>query len=157
MRCILNDRRSSVIPAWNLALAFYNVGTIWAHEIDIFRSWSLVNAEDFHTLQSAHRSKLPYWIFAPVGFGLLGGILLIWNHPAGSPFWAIYSALVCQILALVLTAIFWGRWQARLALDALGSQSPYLSNILTTHWIRTLLISAYAGFLLIAAVAAFGG
>ena len=23
----------------NLALAFYNVGTIWAHEIDIFRSW----------------------------------------------------------------------------------------------------------------------
>ena len=23
----------------NLALAFYNVGTIWAHEVDIFRSW----------------------------------------------------------------------------------------------------------------------
>jgi hypothetical protein len=26
----------------NLALGFYNVGTIWAHEIDIFRSWKLV-------------------------------------------------------------------------------------------------------------------
>jgi hypothetical protein len=26
----------------NLALAFYNVGTIWAHEIDIFRSWKLL-------------------------------------------------------------------------------------------------------------------
>jgi hypothetical protein len=38
----------------NLALAFYNVGTIWAHEIDIFRSWKLVNESDFHSIQSVH-------------------------------------------------------------------------------------------------------
>lgn len=27
----------------NLALGFYNLGTIWAHEIDIFRSWDLLS------------------------------------------------------------------------------------------------------------------
>jgi len=27
---------------FNVALAFYNVGTIWAHEIDIFRTWKLI-------------------------------------------------------------------------------------------------------------------
>ena len=32
----------------NLALAFYNVGTIWAHEIDIFRSWKLIGPAEFH-------------------------------------------------------------------------------------------------------------
>ena len=61
----------------NLALAFYNLGTIWAHEIDIFRSWRLVGVESFHTMQSVHWRKLPYWIFAPVGFSLIGGILLV--------------------------------------------------------------------------------
>ena len=108
----------------NLALAFYNLGTIWAHEIDIFRSWRLVGVESFHTMQSVHRRKLPYWIFASVGFSLIGGILLIWYHPAKSPFWAISGALVCQLLTLVLTALLWGRWQAKLAKDPLGPRVP---------------------------------
>src|SRR5271166_3966474 len=105
----------AVLLLLNVALAFYNVGTIWAHEIDIFRSWSLLSPEDFHALQSVHWRKLPYWIFTPVGFALLGGLLLIWHHPANSPLWAIYGAFACQILASVLTALFWGRWQAQLA------------------------------------------
>ena len=44
----------------NLALGFYNVGTIWAHEVDIFRSWRLVDRKDFHALQQTHWRKLPY-------------------------------------------------------------------------------------------------
>lgn len=27
----------------NLVLAFYNVGTIWAMEIDIFRNWKVLD------------------------------------------------------------------------------------------------------------------
>src|SRR5256885_4865101 len=112
----------------NLALAFYNVGTIWAHEIDIFRSWKFVNAESFRSIQRVHRRKLPYWIFAPVGFALLGGIVLIWYHPANSPLWAISGALICQILASGLTALLWARWQTQLAIDPRGSRSPYLGK-----------------------------
>jgi hypothetical protein len=48
----------------------------------------------------------------------------------------------------VLTAIYWGRWQAKLSKDERGPASPYLTNILATHWIRTLLISGYALILL---------
>ena len=44
----------------NLVLAFYNVGTIWAHEVDIFRTWKLINPEDFPKVQTAHWRKLPY-------------------------------------------------------------------------------------------------
>jgi hypothetical protein len=141
----------------NISLAFYIVGTIWAHEIDIFRSWKLVDAESFHTVQSAHWHKLLYWVFVPFGFAVIGGVLLIWYHPANTPSWAIYGALISQLLALVLTALLRGRWQARLAGDPLGSQSPYLHKILRTHWIRTLLVNCYAVFLLIASIAALGG
>jgi hypothetical protein len=131
----------------NLALSFYNVGTIWAMEVDIFRSWKLVG-NDFHTVQEIHWKKLPYWIFTPVGLALVGSIILFWYHPAGSPIWAIWGVFLVQLLSLMLTAIFWGQWQAKLSKDPLGSKSPYLAKILKTHWLRTLLINAYAFTLL---------
>ena len=133
----------------NLALAFYNVGTIWAHEVDIFRSWKLLDPDAFRRIQTAHWHKLPYWVFLPVGLALAGSISLVWYRPPGSPSWAVWSALGCQIGAHLLTAAFWGRWQAKLSKDPLGAASPFLAKILSTHWIRTLLINAYALILLV--------
>jgi len=69
----------------NLALSFYLVGCIWAHEIDIFRSWQLLDLEAFRRVQTAHWHKLPYWIFAPLGLAFLGSLALIWRHPVGHP------------------------------------------------------------------------
>ena len=132
----------------NLALAFYNVGTIWAHEIDIFRSWKLVGEAQFHPVQRAHFHKLPYWIFAPVGIAFFGSVALLPYHPEGSPVWIAWMALICQFLSVAFTALFWGRWQAKLAQDLLGPKSPYLFKILKTHWVRTALINAYAFLLL---------
>jgi hypothetical protein len=133
----------------NLALAFYNVGTIWAMEVDIFRSWKLIGTEEFHRVQEVHWKKLPFWIFTPVGLALIGSIVLFWYHPTNSPVWAMRGAFLFQALSLILTAFFWGQWQAKLSKDPLGSQSPYLAKIFRTHWIRTLLINAYALALLI--------
>ncbi len=44
----------------NLALAFYNVGTIWAHEIDIFRAWKHLDLKTFRAAQGAHWKALSY-------------------------------------------------------------------------------------------------
>lgn len=42
----------------NLAPAFYHVGTIWAHEEDIFRMWKLLDLDTFHRVQRAHLHKV---------------------------------------------------------------------------------------------------
>jgi hypothetical protein len=128
----------------NMALAFYNTGTIWAMEVDIFRSWRLLDLQSFAAVRKTHWKKLPYWIFTPVGIAFCGSVILIWYHPAGSPSWAIWGNLACQLCSHVLTALFWGPWQAKLAADPLGAESPLLFKILRTHWIRTTLINAYA-------------
>ena len=133
----------------NLALSFYNVGTIWAHEVDIFRSWKLLDAKTFHTVQLAHWRKLPYWVLAPAALSFAGSIALVWYHPAGSPRWAIWGNLACQLLSHGLTAALWGRWQAKLSTDPLGAESPFLAKILATHWLRTLLINAGVAILFI--------
>jgi hypothetical protein len=64
-------------------------------------------------------------------------------HPAGSPPWAIWGNLGCQVLSHLPTASMWGRWQAALSRDPRGPQGPFLGQILRTHWIRTGLITAY--------------
>jgi len=133
----------------NLALAFYNVGTIWAHEVDIFRSWKLLDAPTFHRVQAAHWQKLPYWVLLPAALALFGSIALLWCHPFGSPAWAISCAFACQLASHILTVVVWGRWQAKLSQDPRGSASPYLARILSTHWVRTALVSGYALVLLI--------
>ena len=132
----------------NLSLAFYLVGAIWAHEIDIFRSWKLVGRKDFPILQSVHLHKLPYWVFAPLALAISGSIALVRYHPQVSPGWAIWGNLLCQVMSHVLTAIFWGPWQAKLSKDERGAASPYLAKILATHWIRALLITGYGVVLL---------
>src|SRR5215472_1940326 len=132
----------------NMALAFYNIGTIWAHEVDIFRSWKFVCPSSFRQIQSVHWRKLPYWIFLPLGLALIGSIILIWYQPSRSPKWTAGLALGFQMASHVLTALLWGRWQAKLSKDPLGPESPYLTKILSTHWVRTLLINAY-GFTLL--------
>jgi hypothetical protein len=132
-----------------LALAWYNVGTIWAHEVDIFRSWALVSPEQFPIVQAAHWRKLPYWVFTPVGLTFTGSLALLWYHPTRTPMWAVAGNTACQMLSLVLTAVLWGPLQARLSRDALGPASPFLARILATHWMRTMLITAGGCLLLV--------
>ncbi len=124
----------------NLALAFYNVGTIWAHEIDIFRTWKFLDVKTFHIVRGAHWKKLPYWVFIPVGVAFIGSIILFWYHPDKISTSQIWIAFALQFLSHLLTGIFWGPWQAKLSKDESGGTSPYLNKILKTHWIRTALI-----------------
>lgn len=145
----------SVFLLLNLALAFYLVGAIWAHEVDIFRAWTLVDAKEFPSIQSAHWKKLPYWVFAPLSLAMAGSIALVAWHPGHSPAWAIWGSLTAQLTSHLLTALFWGRWQANLSRDPLGPASPWLRKFLATHWLRTLLINLYALILLAWAIEVF--
>lgn len=76
---------ATVFLLLNFALAFYLVGCIWAHEIDILRNWRVLDPENFHRMQAAHWRKLPYWVFAPLALALAGSIGPIWHHPRASP------------------------------------------------------------------------
>jgi len=93
----------------NLTLAFYNVDTIWAHEVDIFRTWKLLtDPKIFHSVQEVHWIKLPYWVFMPLGIAFLGSIALFWYHPDQIRMWEIVVAFGSQQASHILTAFFLG-------------------------------------------------
>jgi hypothetical protein len=132
----------------NLALAFLIAGFVWAHQVEIFRSWRLIDAKSFRAVHDAHWQTLPIWVVA-IGLSLAGSIALIWCHPAGTPKWAIWASVLCQVLTQVLTLFFWGRWQANLRSDLSGPDSPVLDRLIRTHWLRAVLVSAYAVILIV--------
>jgi hypothetical protein len=113
----------------------------------------LVGAGEFHRIQEVHWRKLPYWVLTPFGLALLGSFALVACHPPMSPAWGIWRNVVVQVLALLLTGLFWGRWQARLSQDSAGRRSPYLEVVLRTHWVRTLLLNVAGLALLFWAIA----
>ena len=130
----------------NLALAFFIAGFVWAHQIEIFRAWRLLDEKSFRAVHAAHSRTLPVWVTAIV-LSAAGSVALIFWHPAGSPAAAIRAAVACQVLTQILTVLFWGRWQSALRTDPAGPASPLLARLIRTHWLRAVLVSAYAGVL----------
>ena len=128
----------------NLAVSFYLVGCIWAHEIDIFRSWQLLDLEAFRSGADGPMAQVAILDFRAAGTCVPRVTRTHLETSGGSPTWAICRNLALLLLSFFLTAFMWGRWQARLSVDPLGSGSPYLKKILQTHWMRTALINAYA-------------
>ncbi len=111
----------------NLALGFYAVGIVWANEIDIFRSWQHIrDTEDFRTVWHEHWRKLWAWGLIPVSLEFAGAIGLILYHPAGSPAWAFWGNFACQLGSIVLSMLFWERWQAN-ALSLRSMNFPLMS------------------------------
>lgn len=132
----------------NLVLAFYNIGIIWTMELDVFRSWRTLDENSFYSARGTHWKWLPYFVFIPVGLALIGSIGLLWFHPNNSPLWMIWSSFSCQVLAHILTFLFWGRWQAQIYFKKLKPTDPVIEKLIKTHWIRTALMTIF-GFILL--------
>ena len=130
----------------NLVLASVIAGFVWAHQIEIFRAWRLLDQKSFHAVHDAHWRTLPVWI-VPIVLSTAGSLALIFYHPTGSPVWAIGAGIACQALVQTLTVLFWGRWQANLRTDPAGPKSAALARLVRTHWVRAALVTAYAGIL----------
>jgi hypothetical protein len=124
-----------------LALAFYGIGTIWVIELDVFRTWKMLDKPTFDRVRSAHWKKLPYFVFIPVGILFIGSIVLLFVHPDNSPVALIWGAFLSQAVSHLLTGLFWGRWQAKIASNNIGPADPLLDKIIRTHWVRTALVN----------------
>jgi len=99
-------------------------------------------------VQRLHWRKLPYWVLTPVGFSLLGSIVLIWYHPSASPLWGIAGQFCARGSRSSSQLAIGAGGRARLAQDPAGPDSPSLAKILNTDWVRTLLVSSNALILL---------
>ena len=132
---------------WVLTITFaaswYNVGTIWMTHV-AWRLWTHVAPADFDTYHRAWWAMIKPIIFPVAAVAFAGSIGLVWWRPEGVNGTAVWLNLVLQVATYALTAVFWGRWQARIHYARLpdGLLDALYSRAINTHWIRAAIITA---------------
>lgn len=126
------------------ASAFYSLGNIWLVHVVCYRLWPYVGSGEFYTYHVAWWHSIWGVIFVPAGLVLAGCVAMIWVHPPGASTGILRIGLGLQVLLYVLTAIWWGPLMARLATREQGLLLQNYRLLMTTHWARVAIVSAYA-------------
>ncbi len=126
-----------------LAASFYDVGTIWMTQFG-WRLWPCVAPGDFSAYHAAWWSMIKPVIFPVAAIAFFGSIALIWWRPDGVDSASVWINVAVQLAVYILTAAFWGRWQAQTHYARLpsGALDPMYIRVMSTHWIRGALITA---------------
>lgn len=130
------------------ALAWYQVGFVWLVQVVAWPLFAYVGSNEFERYHQAWWRGIRYILFIPSGLAFIGNVALLFVRPNGVPEWLLATALGIFILMYVLTAVWYGPEQARLT----DPTSARLSRLNQSHWVRTVLVTAY-GLCLIAALA----
>ncbi|MGI8691034.1 MAG: hypothetical protein ACR2M3_20835 [Thermomicrobiales bacterium] len=137
-----------VVLLITLAASCYSVGTIWMVQV----SWRLfayvgpAEFPDYHRAWWLGPRGIQPIVFPLAGLAFLGSVAEFRWRPSHASVAAVWLSLTLQVLAYVLTAAWWGRWQAqlhRVRLDD-GSLNPLYQRLLSTHWLRVALLTAAA-------------
>jgi hypothetical protein len=129
----------------NFAVAFYNVGTIWLVQVTCYPLWAVVGRDEFASYHEAWWHSIWGVILGPAGFGLLGALAMIWWRPPRVRLRAVWLGVGLTVAVLLLTAVWWAPLMARLtqAVNPDGAWTPEFRLLLTSHWLRVALVTAY--------------
>ena len=124
-------------------LGLYAVGNAWLVQLVCYRLWpSLGRGEAF-------RYHLAWWhsiwgvLFVPAGLVFLGAVALFWVRPSGVSRRQAWLGLVLQVIVYASTAAWWAPLMARLVKPDGEMLLRDYQLLMSTHWIRLALITAY--------------
>jgi hypothetical protein len=124
-------------------LAFYGVGNIWLVQLSSYKLWPYVGRREFYDYHIAWWHSIWGVIFIPAALVFLGSILMLWWRPRAVPGGAVWLGFALQVLLYGLTAAWWGPLMARLATREDGLLLSRYELLMTTHWLRVAIVTAY--------------
>lgn len=124
------------------AACFYGVGNIWMTQFG-WRLWPYVDPDDFGPYHNAWWTMIKPVVFPVAAIAVLGSIALIWWRPEGVRAVLVWLNIGLLTATYLLTAIFWGRWQAQTHFARLPDRSldTMYVRAMSTHWIRATMIT----------------
>jgi hypothetical protein len=135
--------RSQLILLAAVALSLYGVGNVWPVQVSSYRLYTHVGAREFHEYHLAWWHSIWAVILAPAIALFLTAAVMLWWRPPGVPTWSIWVGFALQLALVLGTSAWWGPLMARLE-DANGSLDiERYRLLLSTHWLRVALVTAY--------------
>jgi hypothetical protein len=137
----MDESRWLLLAAY--ALAFYCVGQVWLVQLSSYRLWPLVGSREFHAYHAAWWRGIWGVILAPAALLTATAVLMVWRPPTSVPAWGVWLGIALQALLLIGTAAWWGPLMARLETPEGGLDAERYALMLTTHWLRVAIVTAY--------------
>ena len=125
------------------ALGLYAVGNIWFVHLVCYGLWPYVGKQEAYAYHIAWWHSIWGVLFVPAGIVLLGSIAMMRIRPNGVPRSTAWIGLDLQLLVYVITGAWFGPLMARLATPEAGLSLPLYHLLMTTHWARLGLFTAY--------------
>lgn len=161
-----NNKFKKLLLLLNVALCFMGVGQVCMVQMSSYPLWAYVGAKEIHDYHIAWWHSIWIPLFIPAGLSMICTVCLFWFRAAAVPRSLIWTAIAILIITYGLTCIWWGPLMALIGatpqefnavftwaswLDAFrlrNKTQPQLFNLLiTTHWLRLALLTAY-GFVI---------
>jgi hypothetical protein len=130
-----------------LALTWYMSGMIWSMQILEYPLFALVGPKEFPAYHRRHNRGLPFLVILPSLAAFASAVVLIFTRPARLPLWASIVVSVLDLLIIIATVVREAPLHAQL--DREGYQAPLIRQLVQGNWIRTVLWTVNAIFLLV--------
>ena len=129
-----------------LAFTLYMTGMIWSMQVFEYPLFARVGRQEFPAYHAAHNRRLPVFVILPSLLALASAVVLFWIRPAGVPLWSVALVVALDLAVLVSTVAWQAPLHARLDRDGFSAES--IRTLVRSNWIRTVLWTINALFLL---------
>ncbi len=125
------------------AFACFSVAQVWMVQTLCYRVWPLVGKRAFYGYHVAWWHSIWTVIFIPAGLTLIGAVALVRWRPMATSLGLIWTAVALQALLALLTGLWWGPLMGRLASREDGLLMNRYNLLMSTHWLRVGIVTAY--------------
>ena len=114
------------------ALVFYGMGASFVESFVNYPTWRLIGANEFRAYHQALGPLVIGYMVIPLLITTILTMLLLWFRPAPIPRWAIWLAVVLQLITWVSTVAIQFPIQVQLSRD--GLSLPLIERLIFTNW-----------------------
>ena len=114
------------------ALVFYGTGASFVESFVNYPTWRLIGANEFRDYHQALGPLIIGYMVIPLLITTLLTVLLIWFKPTPIPTWAIWLAVVLQLISWVST--FTIQIPIQVQLSGNGLSLPLIDRLIFTNW-----------------------
>lgn len=114
------------------ALVFYGLGASFVESFVNYPTWRLIGANEFRAYHLALGPLVIGYMVIPLIIATILTVLLLWTKPAPIPRWAIWLAVVLQLITWVSTVAI--QFPIQVQLSSNGLSLPLIEHLILTNW-----------------------
>jgi hypothetical protein len=116
----------------SFALVFYGMGASFVESFVNYPTWRLIGANEFRAYHQALSPLVIGYMVSPMLITTLLTVLLLWFRPTPLPQWAIWLAVVLQLVIWVSTIAI--QLPIQMQLSRNGLSLPLIDRLIFTNW-----------------------